>query len=231
MLPMAAWATDGQPSWLPPGAGFRLPGEVEIVLVIIIAAAAVVLGGICLPLTKLPGPPGWASQAVMVILLLPVFEEAIFRFFGIEVVANGILHLSNTQAFLYTTVLFALAHMVLAAVTTTVSPLAPRPPGIQVCEGCFIGSFNGMLYIMLRFVDSNHEVGLLVTMTYCWLLHILVNLALVVFNLVVNAVLPIRSVVLHVALRLCLLAVGMFYLIMTWQKTVDVIIREVWIAG
>lgn len=228
---LAAEAAGARDSWKPPGADFRLPDWIEIILVIVIAAAAVVLGLMCLPLTKLPGPPGWAAQAVMVVLLLPVFEEVVFRFFGIEVLAVGILNLTKTQAFLWTTILFAIAHLVLAVAVTTVSKLAPRPPGIQVCEGCLIGVFNGMVYIMLRFVGPGDAVGLLVTMFYCWMAHILANLGLVIFNLVVNLLMPVKGILLHVFLRLGLLAIGVAYLIWTYIETVEAVIWEVWIAG
>ena len=100
-------------------------------------------------------------------------------------------------------------------------------PFIVVFDGLLIGSFVGLVFILFRF-EYQPPIGLLVSMALaCWLFHILFNLAVVAFNVVVNIVFG-RSWLLHVGLRLTFF---LFAVIILWQVYAHgaiPVVRAIW---
>ncbi len=146
---------------------------------------------------------------------------------------------AQTAVFLWSTSRFALGHVFLALPTgkpslITTSPQWLPPAGVrafQVGDGLFIGSLTGLIYIMIRFEMGQPEVGPLVAMIMgCWLVHILFNGCMVVFNWVVNTAFQSWSLILHVGARLMLLLFGAILFIYCYLYGVGPTIQEIWLS-
>lgn len=241
----------GMPSWTYPTKSedvpfhtFRLePEYLEDIFVFIIFVAVLFIGTmIILPyfkyLTaratgplKIPFPPlTWMMRWIMIVILLPILEEILFRYYIMDFIALTCLKASLTQAFIYTTLIFAVAHVILAFVLRGSSSLMmPSIPGIQICDGLLLGSFIGLVYILMRF-RLDPTIGLLITLTFgCFLFHILFNFVIVLFNVVAN-LMGKYGIWLHILVRLGFLTGGIILIVECYRKTVEVVIWEIWFS-
>jgi hypothetical protein len=197
-----------------PMAGFRLGWRLEILII----------SGICLLAVFvwiLTHSIPISGEVISMILLMPIIEEYIFRYllmylFLLGGNANpglnqeiGINEL--VRAFIIVGVIFGILHLLLRWLIT--SSLITAPGGLQVGEGLFIGMLNGLIFLNFIFV---FEIGLLITMFYVWVAHILINMVLVIYNLFVNLVLG-GSFLAHLIPRLLLAVIAILWFWCGWK--------------
>ena len=190
----------------PPLADFRLPHVWEVVIVSAVCLVAIILW---LLTRRLP----IVGSLLSILLLMPIIEEYFFRYVGLHLVAIGLFHVPPEKALVYVGVIFALLHVPLVLLGGR-PPFTARPVLLQVCDGLFIGCFNGLMLLNLMEV---HRTGLLVTMIYCWLAHILINVAIVIYNVLVNTVLG-GNVFAHLLPRIVLVAVSVYWFWWCWTN-------------
>jgi hypothetical protein len=189
----------------------------DLIVVMFVCLAAIAGGVLTL------GMPG-VGACLRIIIFLPVIEEFLFRYVltgligveahGADVVSRWIGISARreelVEALVYFGVIFGLLHLLIAC---TLGNEFTTVPGLQVCEGLFIGMFNGLIYLNFTYV---YGAGLLITMVYLWLAHILINAVLVALNLVVNIVLQ-GSLLVHLAPRFVLAVTAIFWFVWCWM--------------
>ena len=197
------------------------------------------------------------GKAVMIVIFIPVFEEVFFRVICLEFIAIKIFNVNMTSAFIAITVIFAVSHALIALLKPhsmfsgagaglsllggaagaigggvgqslfTRSLIEPPFPGIQVCEGLFIGALSGMLYLMMRYVMFP-PVGIIVSLVFGPLIfHMMINFALVVINVVTN-LMGSWGKLIGISLRILLLLLGILFVWQAYVKGVDSLIVEIW---
>ena len=85
---------------------------------------------------------------------------------------------------------------------------------ITVGEGLFIGMLNGLIFLNFIYFFN---VGLLITMVYVCMAHIMVILMAVAYNVIVNIFFG-KSFFLHLAPRLVAGVVGIFWFLFCWAN-------------
>jgi membrane protease YdiL (CAAX protease family) len=196
-VPVVVLAADVAPDE-PPGADLRFPDQVEIVVVCMIGLAAI---GFWL-MTR---PLGAVGSLLATVFWLPIIEEWLFRYVLMYLIVIGVCGCPAWLAYVIVGVLFGVLHLLLAL---TLEPhVFAAPPGFQVGEGLFIACFNGLLFLNFILV---HHYGLLITMIYVWLAHILINGVAVVYNTLVNFLLG-GNLLAHLAPRVLLGLCAVFY--------------------
>lgn len=201
-----------------PWGGFRLDWKDEIVILAgIFLCAAVVWLLLYLGRHIVPG----LSYLARTVILMPIIEEYLFRYLGMYLLflggkadpaMNSEIGMSElVRAFIYVGVFFGILHVFLTLKTE--QGLFTPPPVIPVCEGLYIGMFNGLMFLNFVFL---FRMGLFVTMCYVWMAHILVNAGLVIYNFFVNSFLG-RSLLAHLMLRLVLAATAVFWFWYCWR--------------
>jgi hypothetical protein len=193
-----------------------------ILLASLVAFAALYLGGTVVYL-------------VQVVLLFPVWEEVVFRWFLTCVIFWLMNHMPVTiyclgrgqcappplddwaRPVVASGVIFALAHLLGGATKASSfsAPIAARVLG----EGLFLGIFGGMLYARLRF---EYHACLLDVMWILWFLHTVVNLVAVTYNWLVNVPLSVLGPAyqrrLHYGPRLFFTFICGMYAVIYWYS-------------
>jgi hypothetical protein len=225
-------AAEPAPGHTIPLADFTL-GETWDLIVVGVVCVAVVL--LWLLTRAIPG----VGTVVLIVITLPIVEEFLFRYLltglwglyygGVNSVAALVGRLcaferrdTYVEALVFFGFLFGVLHLftamlpwVLDFTKAHAAAVFQCPPGLQVGEGLFIGMFNGFIYIIFIYV---YDIGLLATMIYVWMAHILINLVLVAYNLFVNFVIGpgLAGLLAHIAPRLLLAATAIFWFVRCW---------------
>jgi hypothetical protein len=188
----------------PPGADFHLAPSVEYVIIGIVFVVAVVLYFILTPVKVV-------HAFVSLVLLIPIVEEFLFRLVLTYVFAVYMVGWPPYKAVVIIGMIFGMVH--LFTVFISASPPFTAPPGLPVCEGLFIGCFNGLLFFNLM---QLYNTGLLITMVYVWLTHILINVVIVAYNIVINVIFG-GSFLIHLAPRFVLAVTAILWFVWCWM--------------
>ena len=175
--------------------------------------AVIIIGIIALILLIFTYPVPVAGPILAKLSLLPVLEEVIFRFIFFFGFLIQLIHCPDYVSLAVSAVIFAVLHLFIPP-----GPISGAPPGFQVGEALFVGTFNGLMLINLMRI---YLIGNLTLMIYLWLFHIMVNIFFVLFNLVVNFILGGNPLI-HAIPRLTLGSMAAILLIYCWiNQTVD----------
>jgi hypothetical protein len=185
-----------------PGGHFRLDPGLEPLIILAVGAVAAIL-------VFTVGRSPWLGTVLNIVVFLPLLEEVLFRFIVMFGICYRVLKMPDWLAVVVGGLVFVVAHVVIAFINEAKEAWAAAKnpfitiPGFQVGEALFLAAFNGLLFMVFITV---HECGFLITMIYVWAAHIMINLAAVAYNCVVNILFG-RSTLLHflprVAFGLC----------------------------